>query len=290
MSVRVTRREALRRAVLGGLGLAVGALTACDVAAPPPTPRPIPTPVRKAVEPTPPPPSPVPEAGGPVARILLEAEDFVPAGAAPGTNPGQGWRPIGVGQGNYMVDSIGASHVSGESLLFARAEDVGARAYLDTSVPKAGQYRLLARYEYPARELHARIAVSVEQSGRAPARVELGAPGATRGWFFNLEDGPWHEQPHGVEGLVVEGGHAGPGGRIGEVRAGGAGGIGAGGEPLPGPAAPDERPGGHVQDREAPGRIRSWTRSGWRRPGGCSCGSRTRPTAARASTWRGSTR
>ena len=149
VSVRVTRREVLRRAVLGGLGLAVGALTACDVAAPPPTPRPIPTPVRKAVEPTPPPPSPVPEAGGPVTRILLEAEDFVPAGAAPGTNPGQGWRPIGVGQGNYMVDSIGASHVSGESLLFARAEDVGARAYLDTSVPKAGQYRLLARYEYP---------------------------------------------------------------------------------------------------------------------------------------------
>ena len=46
----------------------------------------------------------------------------------------------------------------------------------------------------------------VEQSERAPARVELGAPEATRAWFFNLEDGPWHEQPHGVEGLVVEGG------------------------------------------------------------------------------------
>jgi len=204
--VQVTRREVLRRAVLGGLGLAVGALTACDVASPPPTPRPIPTPVRRAVEPTPPPPSPVPEAGGPVTRILLEAEDFVPAGAAPGTTPGQGWRPIGVGRGNYMVDSIGASHVSGASLLFARAEDVGARAYLDTSVPRAGQYRLLARYEYPSKDLHARIAVTVEQSGRAPARVDLGEPGATRGWFFNLEDGPWHEQPHGVEGLVVEGG------------------------------------------------------------------------------------
>src|SRR5688572_11501878 len=112
--MRVSRREVLRRAVLGGLGLAVGALAACDVAAPPPTPKPIPTPVRKAVEPTPPPPSPVPEAGGPVTRILLEAEDFVPAGAAPGTSPAQGWRPIAVGQGNYMVDSIGASHISGE--------------------------------------------------------------------------------------------------------------------------------------------------------------------------------
>ena len=29
--------------------------------------------------------------------------------------------------------------------------------------------------------------------------MELGAP-VTRGWFFNLEDAPWHEQPHGVEG------------------------------------------------------------------------------------------
>ena len=37
-------------------------------------------------------------------------------------------------------------------------------------------------------------------------RVELGAPGATRSWFFNLEDAVWHEQPHGVEGLVVEAG------------------------------------------------------------------------------------
>ena len=203
--MRVTRREVLRRAVLGGLGLAVGALTACDVASPPPTPKPIPTPVRKAAEPTALPATPSPEAGA-VTRILLEAEDFVPAGAVPGTNPRQGWRPIAVGQGNYMVDSIGASHVSGESLLFARAEDIGARAILDGSVPKAGQYRLLARYEYPSKDLHARIAVVVEQSGRAPARVELGAPGATRGWYFNLEDGPWHEQPHGVEGLVVEGG------------------------------------------------------------------------------------
>jgi hypothetical protein len=203
--VRVTRREVLRRALLGGLGLAVGALTACDVAAPPPTPRPIPTPVRKPIEPTAVPATPSPEAGA-VTRILLEAEDFVPAGAAPGTSPGQGWRPIAVGQGNYMVDSIGASHASGASLLYARAEDVGARAYLDTSVPKAGQYRLLARYEYPSRELHARIAVIVEQSGRAPARVELGTPEATRGWFFNLDDRPWHEQPHGVEGLVLEGG------------------------------------------------------------------------------------
>ena len=69
-TVRVTRREVLRRAVLGSLGLAVGALTACDVASPPPTPKPIPTPVRKAVEPTVASPTPSPEVGA-VTRILL---------------------------------------------------------------------------------------------------------------------------------------------------------------------------------------------------------------------------
>src|SRR3954468_5627614 len=160
--------------MLGGLGLAVGMLAACDVAAPPPTPRPIPTPVRKDVQPTAPVPTPTPEPGS-TSRILLEAEDFVPDGAAPGTSPSQGWRPIKVGQGNYMVDSIGASHVSGEALLYAPADAVGARAILDSTVPRAGQYRLLARYEYPARECHVRFAVGVEQPGRLPARVELGA-------------------------------------------------------------------------------------------------------------------
>src|SRR5689334_7151301 len=104
MTALLTRRQLLQRAVLGGLGLAVGALTACDVAAPPPTPRPLPTPVRREVPATPAPPPPSPEAGSSVTRILMEAEDFIP--------DGPGWRAIQVGQGNYMVDSIGASHIS----------------------------------------------------------------------------------------------------------------------------------------------------------------------------------
>jgi len=37
---------------------------------------------------------------------------------------------------------------------------VGARATLETSIPKAGPYRLLARYEYPFREYHVRMAVT----------------------------------------------------------------------------------------------------------------------------------
>src|SRR5262245_28861668 len=98
----MTRREALRRAMPGGLGLAGTMLAACDVAARPPTPRPIPTPIRKDVQPSAPPPTATPEPGT-TARILLEAEDFVPSGAAPGTSPSQGWRPIKAGAGNYMV-------------------------------------------------------------------------------------------------------------------------------------------------------------------------------------------
>jgi hypothetical protein len=198
VSARLTRRQLLQRSVLGGLGLAVGALTACDVAAPPPTPRPLPTPVRREPQVTPTPPPPTPEAGSSVARVLLEAEDFIPEGP--------GWRMIQVGQGNYMVDSIGASHVSGGALLHAPADAAGARASIETIIPRAGQYRLLARYEFPSRTHHTRIAVTAEQPERSSGRIELGSPGATRSWFFNLDDAPWHELPHGPEGLVVESG------------------------------------------------------------------------------------
>lgn len=194
--MRLTRRQLLRQvSALGGVVAAVGALTACDVAAPPPTPRPIPTSVRPRAEPTPLPPTPSPEASG-ISRLLLEAEDFKPAGA--------GWQPIGVGQGNYMVDSIGASHVSGGTLLHAPADAVGAQATLDATVPKAAQYRLLARYEYPFRDYHVRVGLTIEQPDRPPIHVELGAPAATRSWFFGAADAPWHDAPHGVEGLATE--------------------------------------------------------------------------------------
>jgi hypothetical protein len=172
----------------------VGALAACDLAPPPPTPRPLPT-ARPRVNPTLPPPTPTPDAGG-IARIVLEGEDFTPVGP--------GWQPIAVGRGNYMVDAIGASHISAGTLLHAPASAIGAQAVLDTSVSKAGQYHLIARYEYPFRDYHVRMAVTVEQPDQPLARLEIGAPGATRGWFFGVNDTPWHDDPHGVEGLVTE--------------------------------------------------------------------------------------
>src|SRR4051794_38374413 len=63
----------------------------------------------------------------PFRRVLLEAERFV----------GEGWRPIAVGNGNYMVDAIGASHVSGGRLLHADAGAVGATARAELTVPGA---------------------------------------------------------------------------------------------------------------------------------------------------------
>ena len=66
-------------------------------------------------------------------RVLLEAERFATDG---------GWRPIAVGQGNYMVDTIGASHVSGGRLLHADAAAVGATARADLTPPGPGRYKL----------------------------------------------------------------------------------------------------------------------------------------------------
>ncbi len=193
--MRLTRRGFLRQVALGAaMAAAVGALTACDLAPPPPTPRPLPT-ARPRVEPTPPPPTPTPETGA-IARIVLEGEDFAPVGP--------GWQAIAAGRGNYMVDTIGASHISGGTVLHAPADAIGARAVLDTVVQRAGQYHLLTRYEYPFREYHARVGITIEQADRPPAHLEIGAPGATRSWFFGVNDAPWHEFPTGVEGLVIE--------------------------------------------------------------------------------------
>ena len=103
-----------------------------------------------------------------------------------------------------MVDSIGASHASGGMLLHAPADATGARASLERDVPRDGPYKVWARYEYPFRDYHVRVGLTIEQPGRAPVRLELGAPEATRTWFFKLPDAPWHDLPHGVEGLVAE--------------------------------------------------------------------------------------
>ena len=181
---RCSRRQFLRRVLLVGAALPGGALAACQGAAPPPTPQPLAATPRAIASPSPLSPTQVaaPEPGSQLARLVLEAEDFRPRGA--------GWRPIRVGEGNYMVDSIGASHISGEALLHAPADADGATASLETEIPRAGRYKVWARYEYPYRDYHVLFQVSIEQPGRAPIRLEYGRPEATRLWFFNLPDAP----------------------------------------------------------------------------------------------------
>jgi hypothetical protein len=103
-----------------------------------------------------------------------------------------------------MVDTIGASHISAGTVLHAPADAIGARAVYDTVVQRAGQYHLLTRYEYPFREYHVRVGITIEQPDQPPVQVEIGAPDATRSWFFGANDGAWHDFPAGVEGLVTE--------------------------------------------------------------------------------------
>ena len=159
------------------------------------------------------------------------------------------------------------------------------------TVPKAGQYRLLARYEYPAREYH--VQVRRERGAGRPAAGSGGAGGAGRDADLVLQPGrrAWHELPHGVPrgwwsraaALELV---AGPARFTLEVL----GGPEPAAEPDARPAAADERPGRVVQDA----RDASVPDAGRDRGGGggpaVRAGRPTRATAARASTWRGGTR
>ncbi|MCC7106925.1 MAG: hypothetical protein IT307_17465, partial [Chloroflexi bacterium] len=127
-------------------------------------------------------------------RILVEAEWL---------RSEQGWRSIAVGQGNYMVDSIGASHVSGGAELHAGSSESVARAVGSAAVPAPGRFRLWARYEYPYFEYSVAFQVTLRQGDRVQSAI-FGRRGAMRSWFFGLPDAPWQALPNGSEGLVAE--------------------------------------------------------------------------------------
>src|SRR4051812_19344865 len=89
------------------------------------------------------------------SRILVEAEhlqadDF-------------GWQPIGVGQGNYFVDTIGAAHYSGAMALRLPAIGGPSVAYSDVEIAESGVYRVWARYDFPWRDASAHFRVRIEQ-------------------------------------------------------------------------------------------------------------------------------
>src|SRR5271166_937155 len=60
--------------------------------------------------------------------LALEAEDF---------QIESGWKVVANGQGNYMVDSCGFNHISGERLLCLDGKKQTASAFLDVIIPEA---------------------------------------------------------------------------------------------------------------------------------------------------------
>ncbi|MCL5674831.1 MAG: hypothetical protein M1501_03695, partial [Candidatus Omnitrophica bacterium] len=136
--------------------------------------------------------------------ILLEAEDFHPMNNGNIYPSNIGWVPIKDGHGNYMVDTIGASHFSGDMLLGAKADVSGAKAYKTTRIPETGAYKIWARYEDP---LHYNVLfqISIIQNNKIVFQHEYGRDGAVKLWFFNGGFHKWIDWAWGVEGAVDEG-------------------------------------------------------------------------------------
>lgn len=98
-------------------------------------------------------------------RLVLEAEEF---------RPRSGWKPLRNGQGNYMVDAIGASHFSNEQVLHAESNAAGAVAELETTIPAAGRYSVWAQYEAPLGH-NVCFEVAIEQAEGQVFRQTYGA-------------------------------------------------------------------------------------------------------------------
>jgi len=148
-------------------------------------------------------------------RLVLEAEEF---------RPRSGWKPLRNGQGNYMVDAIGASHFSNEQVLHAESNAAGAVAELETTIPAAGRYSVWAQYEAPLGH-NVCFEVAIEQAEGQVFRQTYGAgtdEGAraaaaaaklpnpekakvpSRFWFFTAGFKPWVDWEWGSEGAIGE--------------------------------------------------------------------------------------
>ena len=128
------------------------------------------------------------------ANLAIEAEDFQ------SQNPG--WKVVFNGEGNYMVDAIGYSHISGERLLSAPANATNARAVANVTIPQSGTYKGWARFEQPVGTEN-RFTVVVRQNGRVVASSTLGEASATK-YFFGLLPVPEAGGPWGWDGLVEQ--------------------------------------------------------------------------------------
>jgi len=126
--------------------------------------------------------------------VAIEAEDF---------HIESGWKVIGNGHGNYMVDMIGFNHISGERLLGLDSKDDSASAFADVAVPETGAYRLWVRYEYPA-FCETRFRVVVQQKGQTVLDQVMGTKTSLRHGFGDPVARAQHDPSWGPEGLFAE--------------------------------------------------------------------------------------
>ncbi len=126
--------------------------------------------------------------------IAIEAEDFAAT---------DGWKVVVNGQGNYMVDTIGFNHLSGERLLSLDAKAKAGKASRPVTIPEDGAYKLWARYEYPA-FCECRFRLRIEQGGKTVLDAVLGKKDSPRLAFGDPVLKAQHDPSWGPEGLMLE--------------------------------------------------------------------------------------
>jgi hypothetical protein len=142
----------------------------------------------------------------PTAGVVVEGEDF--------KSQGDGWKTVFNGQGNYMVDIIGFSHISGERVLSGDAHSKGAKAVATVQIPEAGDYRVWSRFEQPTGTEN-RFEVIIQQNGKKVGSAVMGEKNAPKYWFGDKNPVGQYDASWGSEGLVdqsfdVKGLQAGP--------------------------------------------------------------------------------
>lgn len=136
------------------------------------------------------------DAPPPPAAVMIEAEDLKPQGP--------GWKVVAYGQGNYMVDIIGFSHIFGEHVLSAAAGLKDARAVGTVTVPEAGAYRVWSRFEQPTNTEN-RFRVELRQGGKLIGSAVMGEKDAPKYFFGTNKAVGQYDASWGSEGLVEQG-------------------------------------------------------------------------------------
>ena len=128
--------------------------------------------------------------------LICEAEEFQP--------DGKGWQAKTLGT-NYYAATFANSFLSRKAYLGAPEQGETTRAKLDVTIPKAGAYLALARYEAPYR-FEAQFRLVIEQNGKKVFDRLYGSRDNLRIWAFREKLKKEVAWPWGaVENIVWEG-------------------------------------------------------------------------------------